>query len=190
MNSFFILLLLVSVVCFVIGLVKPSVVKMKSRKQSLLVFGISFFVLVILVSATTKKKEITPVAGTTTPQQEVEKSTTPSTPVAEKNDNNTVDTKVKTDPVVTAPVTKPTTTPTQTTRENILAILKSNASAKWGDNYQMVKYEYDNQVEAYDWVTAQTGYPEIMTKAKQKWGNNYQMVKYEYENQVEAFKSL
>jgi hypothetical protein len=54
----------------------------------------------------------------------------------------------------------------------------------------MVKYEYDNQVKAYDWVTAQTQYPDIMAKAKQKWGNNYEMVKYEYNNQVEAFKSL
>jgi hypothetical protein len=45
-------------------------------------------------------------------------------------------------------------------------------------------------VEAYEWVQAQTAYPDIMVKAKQKWGTNYQMVKYEYENQVEAYKSL
>ena len=84
-----------------------------------------------------------------------------------------------------APVPQP-----QTDRADMLIILKANASAKWGDNYQMVKYEYDNQVEAYDWVVSQTKYPDIMTKAKQKWGHNYQMVRYEYENQVEAYESL
>ena len=54
----------------------------------------------------------------------------------------------------------------------------------------MVKYEYDQQVEAYDWVVAQTKYPDIMAKAKQKWGTNYQMVQYEYNQQVEAYQSL
>ena len=89
--------------------------------------------------------------------------------------------------------TRTTSTPTnipapQTDRTSMLAILKTNASTKWGDNYQMVKYEYDNQVEAYDWVVAQAKYLDIMTGAKQKWGNNYQMVKYEYDNQVEAYE--
>jgi hypothetical protein len=91
--------------------------------------------------------------------------------------------------VPTTPAPTPTPAPaTQSDRASVLVVLKSNASAKWGDNYQMVKYEYDQQVEAYDWVVAQTKYPDIMAKAKQKWGNNYQMVKYEYNQQVEAYE--
>ena len=92
--------------------------------------------------------------------------------------------------VITTPTQAPVVSTPQTDRASMLVILKTNASAKWGDNYEMVKYEYDNQVEAYDWVMAQTAYPDIMAKAKQKWGNNYEMVQYEYNNQVEAYKSL
>src|SRR3989344_8200387 len=92
--------------------------------------------------------------------------------------------------VITTPIQAPVVSTPQTDRASILAILKANASKEWGDNYEMVKYEYDNQVEAYDWVMAQTAYLEIMAKAKQEWGNNYEMVKYEYNNQVEAYKSL
>ncbi|MCX6739434.1 MAG: hypothetical protein NT098_05315 [Candidatus Parcubacteria bacterium] len=98
--------------------------------------------------------------------------------------------KTETKPItVTPPPPAPTPIqPAQTDRAGMLAILKSNASTKWGSNYEMVKYEYDNQVVAYDWVVAQTKYPDIMTKAKQKWGNNFEMVKYEYNNQVKAYE--
>jgi hypothetical protein len=54
----------------------------------------------------------------------------------------------------------------------------------------MVLYEYENQLEAYKWIMAQTEYPDIMNSAKQEWGDDYEMVKYEYENQVEAYKGL
>lgn len=74
----------------------------------------------------------------------------------------------------------------QTDRDATLTILKANASSKWNTDYQMVQYEYNNQVEAYDWVIAQTKYPDILTKAKTKWDDDFQMVKYEYNNQVEA----
>ncbi len=76
----------------------------------------------------------------------------------------------------------------KTNRESTLAILKENASSKWGNDYQMVQYEYNNQVKAYNWVEAQTKYPNIMTKAKTRWSTDYQMVKYEYNNQVEAYE--
>ncbi len=162
MNSFFTFLLLISVIGFIIGLIKPTLLKLHSRKQSATIFGIAIIILFILVGATAKKVPVPVVV------EEVPKVT-------------------ETKPAET--VTS-TTTPNTTNRESILALLKTTAKAKWGDNYQMVKYEYDNQVEAYDWVIAQTAYPDIMTTAKSKWGNNYQMVKYEYENQVKAFKSL
>ncbi len=70
MNSLFLILLLVSFVGIIIGLIKPSVVKMKSRKQSLLVFGGSMVLFFILFGVTT---------GPTTPVS------TPS-PVAQKQE--------------------------------------------------------------------------------------------------------
>ena len=54
----------------------------------------------------------------------------------------------------------------------------------------MVKYEYNNQAGAYEWIISQTEYPNIMTNAKQKWGDDYEMIKYEYNNQVEAYNNL
>jgi hypothetical protein len=161
MNSFFTFLLLLSVIAFIISLIKPSLLKLSSRKQSVGIFGIAIIILFVLIGATAKK----PVSAVV---EEVPKVT-------------------ETKPTESVPVTPNPNTPD---RESILNLLKTTAKAKWGDNYQMVKYEYDNQVEAYDWVVSQTAYPEIMAKAKSKCGNNYQMVKYEYENQVKAFKSL
>ena len=97
-----------------------------------------------------------------------------------------VATKTETPP--TAPTTQAATPPQQSGRASVLAILKGDASTKWGSDYKMVKYEYDNQVAAYDWVLSQTKYPDIMAKAEQKWGNDYSMVKYEYGNQVTAYE--
>ena len=53
----------------------------------------------------------------------------------------------------------------------------------------MVKYTYNNQVEAYEWIMHQTAYPDIMERAKQRWGEDYEMVKYEYENQVKGYEA-
>lgn len=122
------------------------------------------------------------------PEQKTEPITTEKTnptPVIEKAKIPSTPTKTETKTTTTV-----NTPAQQTDRASMLIILKANASTKWGDNYEMVKYEYDNQVKAYDWVVSQTAYPDIMAKSKQKWGNNYEMVQYEYNNQVEAYKSL
>jgi len=68
--------------------------------------------------------------------------------------------------------------------------IMKNAYKEWGNDYEMVKYEHEKQVGAYEWIQKQTKYPDIMKNAKQKWGDDYEMVKYEYENQVEAYESL
>ena len=91
--------------------------------------------------------------------------------------------------VVIPPTTKPIPAPTtNTNRDKMIEIFKKEASAKWGENYEMVNYTVRNQTQAYDWVVNQTRYPDIMSRAKSKWQNNYEMVKYTYENQVEAYK--
>jgi len=87
------------------------------------------------------------------------------------------------------PAPTPALTPgTKIDREAMVEIFKANASAKWGNDYQMVNYEVDKQTEAYDWVVKQTEYPNIIERAKQEWGNDYTMVKYEYEKQAEAYE--
>lgn len=99
-------------------------------------------------------------------------------------------------PSATVAIKQPTPTQTSATenpkteREKVIEIIKANALTKWGDDYNMVKYEQDKQIGAYDWVAKQTEYPNIMEKAKNKWGYDFNMVKYEYEKQVQAYKSL
>ena len=52
--------------------------------------------------------------------------------------------------VVLPPTTKPIPAPkTNTNRDKMIEIFKKEALAKWGGNYEMIKYEYENQVEAY-----------------------------------------
>jgi len=41
-------------------------------------------------------------------------------------------------------------------REEAKGIVKANAESKWEDDYSMVKYEIDKQMEAYDWLAKQT----------------------------------
>ncbi len=76
---------------------------------------------------------------------------------------------------------------TTTDRENAIAIIKANASKKWGTDYEMVNYTVKNQTVAYDWVVKQTQHLDIMTRAKTKWSSDYEMIKYTYENQVAAY---
>lgn len=109
-------------------------------------------------------------------------------PVVAKVTTNTSLTTAKTETKTDIATTQAPAPAPQTERDSVLVILKANASTKWGTDYKMVQFEYNNQVLAYDWVVVQTKYPAIMTNAKNKWGNDYQMVKFEYSNQVEAYE--
>ncbi len=53
MDVLFFLLLVASVVCLIIGLIKPKILKLNSRKKVALIFGISIIVLFILIGVTT-----------------------------------------------------------------------------------------------------------------------------------------
>ncbi len=75
------------------------------------------------------------------------------------------------------------------TKEEILELLKENADKKWKDDPARAKLEYDNQVEALNWVEEQTEYPDLMEKAKKTWSHDYMMVKWEYEKEVKAYES-
>jgi hypothetical protein len=76
------------------------------------------------------------------------------------------------------------------TRSEAEAIARANAEEDWGTDYSMVKYSYDNQMEAYDWLVQQTEHKDIMQDAIDDWGDDYEMVQYTYNNQVDAYNSL
>jgi len=125
-------------------------------------------------------------------QQEVVESIS-NTPIVEKESKTEPTIQVENKTVQNESVTPPPTEDVPVTtlvnaRDEVIAILKTNAEKEWGTDYKMVKYELDNQTEAYDWVVRQTQYPNIMVNAKQEWGYDYQMVKYEYENQAQAYE--
>ena len=125
-------------------------------------------------------------------QQEVIENTY-NTPTIEEEFKTKPTTQVENKTVVNEPVTSPPTeyipiTTSVSGRDEIIAILKTNAEKEWGTNYEMVRYELDNQIASYDWVVQQNQYPTLMANAKNEWGHNYEMVKYEYENQSDAYK--
>lgn len=204
MNNIFLALFLLAIVAFFVGLINPSTLKLKTRKSAVLRTGgamLAFFILIGITTPSTPKEQVpevakiapttqasanTPITNEQVKSAPVEKpkvvqQVAPVTPKA------TQDTSVKaTQPTITAPITAPVQQ--QSDRANVLVKLKADASAKWGNDYQMVQYQYNNQTEAYDWVMSQTKYPDIMAKAKSKWGYDYQMVKYQYNNQVEAYE--
>lgn len=154
------------------------------RHPILTVLGglVLFFIVIISVGGSSEEGE----REATTPKAETEtiSETAPETPKQEVVE----DTAEKED-VEEGTKTEPTPEP-KTDRNAIIEILKSEALAEWGDDYEMVQYELNNQIEAYDWVASQSKYPNIMDRAKAEWGNDYEMVKYEYENQVEAYEGL
>ncbi len=72
-------------------------------------------------------------------------------------------------------------------RDGVLATLLANATSRWGNDASMIQYTYNKQIQAYDWVVAQTAHPEIMATSQNKWGDDYEMVKYNYNKEVEAY---
>ena len=215
MNNLFLLLFFISFISLIIGLIKPSAFSFLkgsiTRKKVALLFGASTFIFFVLFGMTAET--ITPnkqepqeskvseneqtnnienrVTDDATKTIEETLKQTEDQIVAAKKETPPVEKIIKENiPEEAVPATEePESEPkTQTEREVVLVTLKANASAKWGSDYEMVKYEYDNQAQAYDWVIAQTKYPDIMANAKKEWGYDYEMVKYEYNNQVEAYE--
>jgi hypothetical protein len=208
MSGLFAFLLFLSLLSIPIGLIKPSLFnklfkKDMTRKKLTILFAITSFILFIAFGFTVDstvdvqndqialKENNEPNNIQKEPAEEVNEITEPiieSDPIIEdKKDNEELPAPPE-EELNNEEIDQPTEPTQQTNRENVLIILKKNAEKEWGDDYQMVKFEYDNQVEAYDWVVSQTEYPDIMTNAKQEWGDDYQMVQFEYENQVEAYE--
>ncbi len=201
MADLFLILFFISFICLIVGLINPSIFtrlikKEITRKKIGLGFGVAILVFFVLVGITYEPKE--KVAQPTQLQSEkevaigemTEKATEDETekePDKQEKTGETIEKEVSEPEPEPEPVSEPEPE-TKTDRDKMIEIFKAEALAEWGDDYEMVKYEIDNQTEAYDWVVKQTKYPDIMTKAKQEWGDDYVMVKYEYENQVNAYE--
>lgn len=85
-----------------------------------------------------------------------------------------------------------------TSSDKMKAVIKGEAQEEWGTDYDMVKYEYDKQLEAYELVMAVVNHPDLegtinevlMEEALNDWGLDFDMVMYEYDKQLEAWQEL
>lgn len=62
--------------------------------------------------------------------------------------------------------------------------------AKWGTDYNMVKYCVDNQTESSSQLNRMSVSKEIQSRCEDKWGTDYNMVKYCVDNQTESKNQL
>lgn len=69
-------------------------------------------------------------------------------------------------------------------------IIKDNAVEKWQDDFSMINYEINRQLESFKWLIEQTEYLDIMEGAIERWGDDFSMVEYEYKRQVENYKKV
>ena len=159
--------------------------KLKMGVGKKILIGIGVFVILGVISSAGSNGTPTPIVATPTP---VVASTTP-TPV------------VKPEPIPT-PTPDPVI-PTPTTIDNPVAKLdsssvkdsiKSNATAAWGTDYEMIKYDIDKQTTAYNAlkeikVDTKVKY-DTMVKAIGDWNKDFEMIKYEYDKQMKAYGSL
>jgi|SRR3989339_640626 len=121
MNNLFVLLFLVSLVCLVVGLIKPTafsrfIKKELTRKRIGKIFGISTVVLFVLVGITTdssKKNDNQSVKQPIVENTQNVMNNATTTPVVENKIEVPTPTPTKTE-TKTAPVTKQVTTPTPT----------------------------------------------------------------------------
>jgi len=85
-----------------------------------------------------------------------------------------------------------------TASDKMKTVIKGKAQEEWGTDYNMVKYEYDKQLEAYVLVMEIVNHPDLegtvnevlMDEALNEWGLDFNMVMYEYDKQLEAWKEL
>ena len=81
---------------------------------------------------------------------------------------------------------------------DIEKILKNQALKSWGNDYEMVEYEYENQKEAYYKVhsvmynkdLSGTINEILLGEAILNWITDFEMVWYEYENQLESWENM
>ena len=110
MSSLFVVVLLVAIVGLIVGLTNPAVVKMQSRKNVSIVFGIIILVLIILVGKTSdqnKVSTVTAVAPTTTTTAPVDTTVTPVTSPTKTTVIKNITPITKTQDVIPKPISAP-----------------------------------------------------------------------------------
>lgn len=81
-------------------------------------------------------------------------------------------------------------------RNQAMAVARKVATEKWKDNYSMLEYEIERQMEGYDKLAQyykQNWKPlmrNLLNSSAQKWPDNYSMMVYEIERQIDAKERL
>lgn len=78
---------------------------------------------------------------------------------------------------------------------DIKAVIKNKAEEEWGTDFNMVKYEYNKQFDAYEEIMQIVNHPDLggtidellIEEALAEWGINFNMVMYEYNKQLDAW---
>lgn len=164
------------------------------KRHKVITVILGFFVLIMIFGNSGNSP---PSTTSTTIKEQEEK------PAVRQDDEPTIETTSVIEPTEVVEPTRviesaasPTVEQKQTgssllpTREEAQAIVKAKAVDRWADDYSMVKYEVNKQMEAYDWLAKKDEYLDIMKKAQLRWKDDYSMVKYEYEKQVESYEEV
>ena len=108
MNTLFLILFFVSLICIVVGLIKPSLFKFESRKKAGLIFGGSTILFFVLFGITTS-----PIPAMKTPTSDA------STPVAQQAQNivNNTEPAAQTKKTIVPEKSTPTPTPITSTSQ-------------------------------------------------------------------------
>jgi hypothetical protein len=73
-------------------------------------------------------------------------------------------------------------------------VIKANAQANWGTDYEMIAYEIEESTTAYNQLKSMklTRKPQenILKQAFAEWGYDFEMVQYQYQNQWAAYQKL
>jgi hypothetical protein len=91
------------------------------------------------------------------------------------------------EPVAPDPIVTPEITPSDA---DVIALIEEYAEYKWEEKSHMVDWEYDRQLEAYEYYKSLPD-SDIKSYALEKWQErkytNWSMVQWEYDQQIDAY---
>lgn len=101
-----------------------------------------------------------------------------------------INTPIKEEPIIEEPIKEEPIKEEPKKEEPVKSAydeIKERAIEKWEDNYSMQVYEYEGQIEAYEFMkNLSSEHQEIINRAETKWEGNYKMQRYEYQKQLKS----
>jgi hypothetical protein len=172
-----------STICLIVGLIDPTIfnrIIKPTRKSIGLIFGVAIITFFLSTWTAYKEKGYREISLSLSSQlgktmELMEEMIGETTPEPEPE---------------TTPEPEQTGADLLPEKAEVGAIIETNARNEWGNDYRMVRWQIDQQTEAYNWLIKQKDYLSILKEAINEWGDDYGMVKWEYESQVEAYKNL